>query len=166
MVGNLPDFLSEVTLLQYFCEKRSKIGGSTIKVIRSPKCHPELAGEGIEYCWAAAKNFFRRQKIEDRRSTEKFHALVKRALSSEVVHLEMCRSFSAKARQYMLAYQTVERLKNGDDPSDVKNMETSAHLLDKVVSERKSHRGVAHENKWVLEMMNDMRNQPTHAEFR
>ena len=42
------DFVNEITLLQSHIEK---LGSS---VDRSPKCHPELAGEGIEYVWALA----------------------------------------------------------------------------------------------------------------
>ena len=37
------DFLNEVTLLQFHAAKL------VVSVDRSPKCHPELAGEGIEY---------------------------------------------------------------------------------------------------------------------
>ena len=43
------DFINEVTLLQYYGD----ILGIVVDHI--PKCHPELAGEGIEYSWAIAK---------------------------------------------------------------------------------------------------------------
>jgi hypothetical protein len=44
-----PNFMCELTLLQFF----GKQMGTTVN--RTPKCHPELAGEGIEYLWAFAK---------------------------------------------------------------------------------------------------------------
>ena len=43
------DFMTESTLLQFYGEKLG------ITVDRTPKCHPELAGEDIEYAWAIAK---------------------------------------------------------------------------------------------------------------
>ena len=52
------DFTNEVTLLQLHAKK---LGFS---INRSPKCHPELTGEGIEYLWALAKMFYRRLAIE------------------------------------------------------------------------------------------------------
>mmetsp|Transcript_33711 Transcript_33711/g.81741 ORF Transcript_33711/g.81741 Transcript_33711/m.81741 type:complete len:122 (+) Transcript_33711:463-828(+) len=45
------DFLNEKTLLQFHAEARSRDhpDGCQVMFDRSPKCHPELAGEGIEY---------------------------------------------------------------------------------------------------------------------
>ena len=51
------DFKSEYTLLQYH---GAKLG---VVVERSPKCHPEIAGEGIEYGWALSKMAYRRSPI-------------------------------------------------------------------------------------------------------
>ena len=43
------DFKEEITLLQYHAQKLGVV------LDRSPKCHPEIAGEGIEYAWAFSK---------------------------------------------------------------------------------------------------------------
>ena len=43
------DFQNEKTLLQLHGEKFG------VTVDRTPKCHPEIAGEGIEYGWGLAK---------------------------------------------------------------------------------------------------------------
>jgi hypothetical protein len=48
LVSSQPDFVNEVTLLQYFTEHRSVPAGCQLMLIRSPKCRPELAGEGID----------------------------------------------------------------------------------------------------------------------
>jgi hypothetical protein len=40
-------------------------------LIRSPKCHPELAGEGIEYDWGAAKQWYLSQKLAEKRTKDK-----------------------------------------------------------------------------------------------
>ena len=43
------DFMSELTLLQFHGQKLGVV------VDRTPKCHPEIAGEGIEYIWSYSK---------------------------------------------------------------------------------------------------------------
>jgi hypothetical protein len=48
----LSDFQDEETLLQY----HGKMLG--VKVNQTPKCHPGMAGEGIEYSWVAAIVFY------------------------------------------------------------------------------------------------------------
>ena len=58
----LPDFENEETLLQYY----GRLLGVTVD--RTPKCHPELAGEGIEYTWGGAKGFYCRLKISEKRT--------------------------------------------------------------------------------------------------
>jgi hypothetical protein len=50
LVSSQPNFVNEVTLYQYFTEQRSVPADCQLTLIRSRKCHPELAGEGIEYC--------------------------------------------------------------------------------------------------------------------
>jgi len=49
------DFEEEQTLLQKMVEKMCGRPGQ-FTLDRSPKCHCELAGEGIEYAWGCAKN--------------------------------------------------------------------------------------------------------------
>lgn len=63
ILASLPNFLNEKTLLQYHAEARLIPNGSQIMLIRSPKCHPEIAGEGIEYDWAGAKSYYCRAKL-------------------------------------------------------------------------------------------------------
>ena len=49
IVANLPDFKQEITLLQF----RAKQLGVSIDC--TPKFHPEIAGEGVEFCWGLSK---------------------------------------------------------------------------------------------------------------
>ena len=44
MKSNLPDFLNEKSRLEFYGDKLG------VMVDSSPKYHPELAGEGIEFC--------------------------------------------------------------------------------------------------------------------
>ena len=64
------DFMQELTLLQYLVIQM----GANID--RTPKCHPEMAGEGVEYAWALAKLKYRRSPIAYKRNKEKFRNLV------------------------------------------------------------------------------------------
>eukprot|EP00957_Ditylum_brightwellii_P136023 10372837-Ditylum_brightwellii.AAC.1 len=38
-------------------QKAGKLVGLNVTVDRSPKGHPEIAGEGIDYTWASAKYY-------------------------------------------------------------------------------------------------------------
>ena len=49
----MPDFKTERTALQHVVESQGHI-------LLSPKCHPEVAGVGIEYSWGFSKQKFRR----------------------------------------------------------------------------------------------------------
>jgi hypothetical protein len=104
-------------------------------------------GEGIEYDWDAAKNWYRSQKLAEKRTKDKFRKFVIQSLNQVKNNLRM--EFSRRARQYMLAYPTVASF-NHDPEAAGKNFETSAHLLDRVVKERKSHRMVLQDGSWVL----------------
>jgi hypothetical protein len=52
LMESCTDFEEEETLLQHM---GTKMG---IVVDRTPKCHAEIAGEGIEYSWGCAKNHY------------------------------------------------------------------------------------------------------------
>jgi hypothetical protein len=50
LLGNCEDFINKESMLQYYGRMMGVIIDCT------PKCHCKLAGEGIEYSWAASKN--------------------------------------------------------------------------------------------------------------
>ncbi len=160
MVSALPDFVDEKTLLQHHAESRSIEDGCQITMIRSPKCHPELAGEGIEYDWAVAKKFYRMMKMADKKTKEKCFKSVQASLDK--VDPKSRRSSSKRAREYMLAYDTLEAWK--EDETRGQEPESSAHFLDSVVKERRSHRSVSHDGKFVSRMVAEMKARPIHAE--
>jgi hypothetical protein len=66
------DFVEEETLLQYHGRQLGVI------IDRTPKCHPEMAGEGIEYNWGCAKGFYHRLPITEKRTKNKFSESVKK----------------------------------------------------------------------------------------
>ena len=67
-------FANEETMLQTM----GKAMGITID--RSPKCHAEVAGEGIEYSWGCQKQWYKSIPLKDRKGKVKFYAKVKESL--------------------------------------------------------------------------------------
>jgi hypothetical protein len=53
LMSLLANFIEEETLLQY----HGRLLG--VKVQRTQKCHPEIAGEGIQYDWGCRKCVYR-----------------------------------------------------------------------------------------------------------
>jgi hypothetical protein len=60
------DFIEEETLLQYHGQQLG------VTIDRTPKCHPEMAGEGIKYNWGCAKGYYRRLPITEKRTKTSF----------------------------------------------------------------------------------------------
>jgi hypothetical protein len=96
LMEQLSNFQDEETLLQYHGRQ---IGG---KVDRTPKCHPDMAGEGVEYDWACGKNVYRRLPLKDKKTKAKFRELVSKCLDTDkVLTIEQQRLFSKRACEYM-----------------------------------------------------------------
>ena len=55
LIRKCEDFVHEKTLHQYYGEELGSI------MDRSLKCTPEIAGDGIEFDWAMAKLWYRKQ---------------------------------------------------------------------------------------------------------
>jgi hypothetical protein len=138
LMSSCADFENEATLLQ---TKGQEMG---VLIDRTPKCHCELAGEGIEYSWGCAKNMYRRQPLKTKRSVDKFRATVKKCFTREVITIERVRLFSQRARAYMLAYQYLrdeEQKGLALSPTDVDVKSTFCPVkVDKVLKMFKTHR--------------------------
>ena len=165
----LIDFEEEETLLQYH--------GRLLGVIvdRSPKCHPEVAGEGIEYDWGCAKNYYRRLPMSKKRGKEIFRRSVRDATSRDnILTLKRRRKFSRRARQYMLAYVAIDACKKQQQGADVaiaapvlkaevvkqeaQDTTTVNHfLIEKVVKKYKTHRSMLDcDTKFVRDIVSTM----------
>ena len=137
------DFVQEITLLQFHVQKLGAL------VDRSPKCHPELAGEGIEYAWALAKLRYRRAAIEKKRSKDKFRNLVRECTNPfTTLNLARIRSCAKKARSYMKLYQVVKDVKIESNVTLNKHsiLEGAMKLYLKLKRKGKSHRSVIDRN--------------------
>jgi hypothetical protein len=142
LLGNCEDFINEESMLQYY----GRMMG--VAVDRTPKCHCELAGEGIEYSWAASKNKYRRFPVSQKKGKEQFRKLVSECLSREVVTTELVRAFSRRARQYICAYHALHEQQQSS--KDAATEEITAPLIEKLVKKFKTHRAVIDfDNKFV-----------------
>ena len=96
--GNCLDFEEEETLLQSMGREMG------VLVDRTTKC--EFAGEGIEYSWGCAKNFYRRVSLKRKKGKENFRSVVRRSMSTDkVLTTKRIKHFSWRARQeYICAY--------------------------------------------------------------
>ena len=118
------DFKEEMSDLEHLAKE---LGGrdATICIVFTPKYHCELAGEGIEYCWGAAKRLYRKLPLKKRRSWDSFRTSVLECLSQ--INVGMCRRFSAKARGYMLGYHH-QALETEDGREEVKSFERNEKI--------------------------------------
>ena len=68
----------------------------------SPKCHPELAGVGVEYSLGKSKMHFRRHSDH---VGKHLHKNIIESMSIEVLTLLRVRRYARKARAYRRAYE-------------------------------------------------------------
>jgi len=143
LLGNCEDFINEESMLQYYGRQMG------VLVDRTPKCHCELAGEGIEYSWAAAKNKYRRVPVTVKKSKEQFRNLVRECLSRDVITTDLVRAFSRRARRYICAYHAWhEQQRTGNTTQE---SAISQHLVEKLVKKFKTHRAVIDfDNRFVV----------------
>ncbi len=135
VLADCADFLDMKTSLMYLGER---LGA---EVDRSTKCHPELAGEGIEYSWGRAKSVYRCAKFAEKKGKENFRRLVENCLSAEEgtgkgdLNPDMIRKFSRRARHYILAYFWIEH----DQEEKIKEEGTSEINIERMKREFKTH---------------------------
>ncbi|KAI2493716.1 hypothetical protein MHU86_20820 [Fragilaria crotonensis] len=98
------DFKDEESALQYL---GSQLG---VTVLLTPKFHAELAGEGVEYCWAHAKAYYRRMPLSRKRGKENFKQLVRDCTSPvTVLTKERIEKFASRARAYVCTYHHLQQ---------------------------------------------------------
>ena len=104
MLAACTDFKEEETALQYLGTQL----GVTVQL--TPKFHhAELAGEGVEYCWAHAKAYYRRAPLSRKRGRDNFKSLVRECTSVKVLTKERVEKFASRARAYICTYHHLEK---------------------------------------------------------
>eukprot|EP00957_Ditylum_brightwellii_P094713 7212731-Ditylum_brightwellii.AAC.1 len=76
------DFVEEKTLLQQRAHQFGEDLGVSVAVDCTPKGHPNLAGEGIEYTWVNLNIFLCCMPIGKRKTVEQFQKQVRLVLST------------------------------------------------------------------------------------
>ena len=100
VLGKQPDFMNEKCALQNLIEARGHI------FLASVACHPEMAGNGIEYCWGYGETVFR--KINDK-IAKNLQSNVAIAVSPAHLTLERVWKFSRRPREYMRMYLALSK---------------------------------------------------------
>ncbi|KAI2513328.1 hypothetical protein MHU86_1099 [Fragilaria crotonensis] len=114
--------------------------GLGVKVLVTPKCHAELAGEGVEYVWACTKGAYRNMSpLQQKRGNDNFRASVRHCLSEEVITTVRIRKFARRAQQYMMAYHAIDT-KQVDEQTQHHGKMHGPVALTKVIGEFKTHR--------------------------
>jgi hypothetical protein len=107
LMASCMDFEEEETLLQAMTLKIS------VLVDRSPKCHCEIAGEGIENSWACAKNDYQQILLDKKRGKENVIKSVRECMSRDLITQQRVQKFSWQARHYILGYHILWQMKQG-----------------------------------------------------
>ena len=131
LVSNLKDFLEEESMLQ---SMGNQMG---IKIDRTPICHAELAGEGIEYSWGCSKNKYRTEPLSKKKVKETYRELVKKCISRDNLTTERVRKFSRRARSYICAYYQMHYADVNPDASVPEQVK-----IEQLAKSYKTHRSV------------------------
>ena len=77
-----------------------------VELLVSPKYHCELAGEGVKYAWGIGKKFFCNERLEKKRTKNKFKQVVRSAI--EHVRKDHVEKFSFFCMEiYLLAQKYI-----------------------------------------------------------
>ena len=139
LMGRCRDFQEEETALQHLGVRL----GLTVDF--TPKFHAELAGEGVEYCWAHAKGYYRRMPLAQKRGRENFKTLVKDSTCpvEQLTRERICK-FASRARAYICTYYFLDA-ETSEEGSNGMNLVTEKQVLlyseiERLVKDFKTHR--------------------------
>lgn len=96
-----PDFQNELNLLEQLVADRKHI------LLSSPKCHPELAGDGVEYGWGQSKRYYRRKNTgSEKEMAQNQQKLVFESIAPGNIPRIRLMRYSRVAREYKLVYKS------------------------------------------------------------
>ena len=139
LIRNFVDFIDEETLLQTKSRKMDN-NPNHITVDQTPKCHPELAGEGIEYYWGCAKNFYRRLPLYENKGKDNFCRSAKKVTATENITTARIWMFSRRAQEYIVAYKLFRREQNADGVNMNLHTNVPVNKIEQMVKCYKTHR--------------------------
>ena len=132
VLSSCPDFQNEIGALEDIVRSRGHI------LILSPKCHPELAGCGIEYVWGKSKLNYRR--FYDDLIPTHLHDNIVKSLKS--ITLDMVLKFERKTRDYRRVYEEIDNEIQKGESGMIKQENICYSFNENKVKEYKSHRNI------------------------
>ena len=135
ILADRADFKAELSLLEQLWIDRGHL------IISSPKCHPELAGDGIEYAWGFMKKYYRKiNSGSEKTMSQKQRSRVFEAMAPPQLPVARLMRYSRTAREYKLVYSGAN-----DGAAHLSHAAIEAERrAKKLAREATSHRGTAH----------------------
>jgi len=94
-----------IVLKCWFTSAREPVLCNWERVLCLQKYHAECAGDGIEYIWALAKNWFKCLLLSKRRSRKQFCEHVLEAINTKTtLMIEWARGCARRAQSYIVTY--------------------------------------------------------------
>ena len=128
VMRNALDFKKEIGIIEQI------IVDSGHLLIMSPKCHPELAGLGIEYDWGKSKAAFRRF-INDYVPSHLCDNVLK-SFDPELLPVVRVRRYARKTRDYMHVYEKISNETTQDLESE------TFKKIERMMKTYKCHRNI------------------------
>ncbi len=119
-----------------------------IQVDQSPKCHCEVAGNGIKNTWACNKNHHWCFLLEQKHGKEKIMNIVRLCMTREGLTREKVQKNAKRVRRYILGYNLLWKIKQGiiqssdsqEDLSRENKLAVTPSKLEQMVKKFKAHR--------------------------
>eukprot|EP00957_Ditylum_brightwellii_P028493 2151085-Ditylum_brightwellii.AAC.1 len=131
-------------------QKAGKLVGLNVMVDCSPKYHPEISGEGIEYTWANAKYNLQTVPNGKRKTAQQFMGQVRLTMATNKGSYLSCNKiqrFSTRAKDYIRAYHYLQNLVCPAKQSSSKITNLSMKDIEKMKKIYCLHQGVERCNK-------------------
>ena len=146
VIDGCQDFMNETTILEEIFIEKGHI------LVSSVKCHPEMAGCGIEYSWGKLKLKFRRENAKCNLSVRKGGRSTEqkiRDILDESLPLARCWKFERKTRDYRRMYLDLEeQLKS----KTIKKEDINYRALESMMKRQKTHRNIMELDKVFIDL--------------
>jgi hypothetical protein len=140
VLGACTDFREEISALDSLIYEKGHI------ILRGVKCHPEMAGCGVEYVLGASKRYFRKES-DCQAST--LNSRVLRSLQPDVIPLSMQWKFERRARLYMFMYRKIAMEGASAD------LTSYVELEKRMVAMKSTHRNIIEIESAYLKRLSD-----------
>ena len=142
LMANCADFKEEKSAMEDLFQKLSAKGPNKIELLPSPKYHPEIAGEGVEFAFGLLKKMYRSIPLVIKKGKENFEKAIEQSVRF-ITRIHM-NKFAGKCRRYMLAYMNQAKLSSDSPPS------LTLEGIEKFQKSCKTHRNTADMDKGYI----------------